>query len=124
LIIVPERGGLVRNTVGSRRFATLKTMNGRHMASLARLRGKVRKMEPREIKTIIEAGVPGALVRVSSSDNTHFEAVVVSDAFEDKSRLARHKLVYRCLGALMGNEIHALSIRAYTAGEWRRLQPD
>ncbi|MEX2124568.1 MAG: BolA/IbaG family iron-sulfur metabolism protein [Woeseia sp.] len=79
-------------------------------------------MEPGEIKTLIEAGLPRALAQVTSGDNTHFEAVVVSDSFADKARLARHKLVYQCLGPLMGNEIHALSIRAYTAEEWQRLQ--
>jgi acid stress-induced BolA-like protein IbaG/YrbA len=50
--------------------------------------------------------------------------VVVSDAFAGKLPLARHKMVYQCLGSLMGNEIHALSIRACTAGEWQRLQSD
>jgi len=79
-------------------------------------------MEPREIKRLIEAGLPEAAVSVSSDDNTHFEALVVSDAFTGKRPLARHQLVYQCLGSLMGNEIHALSIRAYTHGEWQRLQ--
>jgi acid stress-induced BolA-like protein IbaG/YrbA len=57
-----------------------------------------------------------------SDDNTHFEALVVSDEFADKRALARHQLVYQCLGALMGNEIHAMSIRAYTRDEWAKLQ--
>jgi acid stress-induced BolA-like protein IbaG/YrbA len=79
-------------------------------------------MEPGDIKRLIEAGLPEAAVNVSSDDNTHFEAVVVSDAFAGKRPLARHQLVYQCLGRLMGNEIHALSIRAYTDSEWQRLQ--
>jgi acid stress-induced BolA-like protein IbaG/YrbA len=79
-------------------------------------------MRPEEIHTLIEAGLPEAAVRVTSDDNTHFEALIVSDAFAGKRPLARHKLVYECLGGLMGNEIHALSIRAYTADEWQRLQ--
>ncbi len=79
-------------------------------------------MKPEEIHALIEAGLPGAAVNVSSDDNTHFEAVVVSDAFAGKRPLARHKLVYECLGSRMGNEIHALSIGAYTAEEWRQLQ--
>jgi BolA protein len=45
---------------------------------------------------------------------------VVSDAFSGQRPLARHQLVYRCLGDRMGNEIHALSIRAYTGLEWAR----
>jgi acid stress-induced BolA-like protein IbaG/YrbA len=80
-------------------------------------------MDPREIKRLIEAGLPEAAVDVSSDDNTHFEALVVSDAFAGKRPLARHKLVYQCLGSLMGNEIHALSIRAYTGAEWERARP-
>lgn len=79
-------------------------------------------MKPEDVQTLIETGLPGAAVSVSSDDNTHFEAVVVSDAFAGKRPLARHKLVYDCLGKLMGNEIHALSIRAHTADEWQRLQ--
>jgi acid stress-induced BolA-like protein IbaG/YrbA len=80
-------------------------------------------MDPQEIKRLIEAGLPEATVDVSSDDNTHFEALVVSDAFAGKRPLARHQLVYQCLGSLMGNEIHALSIRAYTGGEWEQVRP-
>lgn len=79
-------------------------------------------MNPDQIKALIEEGLPGASARVLSDDNTHFQALVVSDAFEDKKRIARHQLVYRCLGERMGNEIHALSIRAYTSQEWQQLQ--
>jgi len=81
-------------------------------------------MQPEEIHALIEAGLPGARVKVSSNDNTHFEAVVVSDAFSGKRPLVRHKLVYDSLGSLVGNEIHALSIRAFTEDEWQQLQPD
>jgi acid stress-induced BolA-like protein IbaG/YrbA len=78
-------------------------------------------MDPTEIVSLIEAGLPQAEVRVLSDDNTHFEALVVSDTFDGKRSLARHQLVYQCLGTLMGNEIHAMSIRAYTPEEWRAL---
>jgi acid stress-induced BolA-like protein IbaG/YrbA len=78
-------------------------------------------MTPAEIQKLLEDGLPGAIVRVESADDTHFEAVVVSDAFTGQRPLTRHQLVYRCLGGLMGNEIHALSIRAYTGAEWARL---
>lgn len=78
-------------------------------------------MNPDEITTLIEAGLPGADVHVQSDDNTHFQAVVVAAEFEGKSRIARHQLVYGTLGALMGNEIHAMSIRAHTPDEWQAL---
>ena len=77
-------------------------------------------MDPSEITALIEAGLPGAVVDVQSPDNTHFEAVVVADEFDGKRSLQRHQIIYRCLGTLMGNEIHAMSIRAYSPEEWRQ----
>ncbi len=76
-------------------------------------------MEPAEIKQLIESGLPDAVVNVVSADNTHFEALVVSEQFAGKRPLARHQLVYACLGSLVGNEIHALSISALTPAEYR-----
>jgi len=76
-------------------------------------------MDPSDITQLIEAGLPNATVKVASDDNTHFEALVVAAAFEGRRPLARHQLVYQCLGTLVGNEIHALSITALTPEEWR-----
>jgi acid stress-induced BolA-like protein IbaG/YrbA len=76
-------------------------------------------MEPSEIEQMIETGFEDALVKVMSGDNTHFEALVVAEEFAGKRPLARHQLVYKCLGSLVGNEIHALSIKALTPDEWR-----
>ena len=79
-------------------------------------------MEPAEIKTLIEKGLEGATVEVFSDDNTHFAARVISGAFEGKRSIARHQLIYGCLGTLMGNEIPAMTIMAHTPDEWSALQ--
>ena len=76
-------------------------------------------MDPSEISRLIEAGFDDAVVKVLSEDNTHYQALVVAREFEGKRPLARHQLVYQCLGALMGNEIHAMSITALTPAEWQ-----
>lgn len=76
-------------------------------------------MDPAEIEKLIASGLPDATVKVVSGDNTHFQALVVSDDFAGKRPLARHQLVYACLGSLVGNEVHALSITALTPDEWR-----
>lgn len=73
-----------------------------------------------EITRLVESGFNDAIVRVQSDDNTHFAALVVAAEFEGKRLLARHQLVYKSLGALVGNEIHALSITALTPEEWRQ----
>ena len=76
-------------------------------------------MDPSDITQLIEAGFDRAIVKVESDDNTHFGALVVATEFDGLRPLARHQLVYKCLGTLMGNEIHALSITALTPDEWR-----
>lgn len=76
-------------------------------------------MDPVEVSRLIEAGFDSAIVKVFSNDNTHFEALVIAEEFAGKRPLARHQLVYKCLGAIVGNEIHALSIRALTPDEWQ-----
>jgi BolA protein len=42
----------------------------------------------------------------------HFEVMIVSDIFRDRSRIECHRLIYEALGQLMTTDIHALSIRA------------
>jgi acid stress-induced BolA-like protein IbaG/YrbA len=76
-------------------------------------------MTAEQVAELIRSGLPQAEVRVASDDDTHFEAQVVCAAFSGKRSLARHQLVYATLGELMGREIHALSIKAYTPEEWR-----
>ena len=61
--------------------------------------------------------MPGCSVQVLSEDDTHFEALVVASEFAGKRPLQRHQMVYKTLGELMGNEIHALSIQALTPEE-------
>lgn len=79
----------------------------------------IQHMNPAEITPLIEAGFGDAIVTVESDDNTHFATLVVASEFEGKRLIARHQLVYKTLGSLVGNEIHALSITALTPDEWR-----
>jgi acid stress-induced BolA-like protein IbaG/YrbA len=74
-------------------------------------------MDTHSIQTMIEQGLPGAQVRVSGEDGVHFEARVVSAEFAGKLPLARHRMVYATLGAAMGCEIHALSLKTLTPQE-------
>ena len=77
-------------------------------------------MTPDRIADLIRAGIPGAAVRVESDDNTHFASQIVSAQFAGLRPIARHQLVYQALGALMGREIHALSIEALTPDEYQK----
>ncbi|MED5407610.1 MAG: BolA family protein [Pseudomonadota bacterium] len=65
-----------------------------------------------EDQSHLHAGHEGA-----ASGGGHFEVVVVTRDFSGLNMLARHRLVYDALGEAMHNEIHALSIKAYTPDE-------
>ena len=44
----------------------------------------------------------------------HFEVKIVSKAFEGKSPVQRHRMIFDAMGDLMQTEVHALSIQADT----------
>ena len=50
----------------------------------------------------------------SSGGAGHYVVDIVSTAFEGKSLVARHRMIYAALGELMEHEIHAVSINAKT----------
>lgn len=66
----------------------------------------------------IEKSISGAKATVTG-DGSKFEAVVVSDSFNELPTIKRHKLVYAVLDEyIKSGAIHALSIKAYTNAEW------
>ena len=74
-------------------------------------------MNSDDIKILIETSIKDAVAIVSSDDNVHFEAVVISPAFSEKSLIQRHQMVYGSLGEKMQSEIHALSLTTLTPKE-------
>lgn len=76
---------------------------------------------PDDVRRYIADGLACEHLHVDG-DGRHFDALVVSSAFEGKSRVQRHQLVYAALGSRMREEVHALSIKALTPAEWQALQ--
>ena len=67
---------------------------------------------------LVEKSIAGSSAEITG-DGSKFEARVISESFEGKSTLARHKLVYAVLDEhIRSGAIHALSIRAFTPAEW------
>lgn len=71
---------------------------------------------PEQLKEWIESGFAQAEVTVEG-DGHHFEAVIVANEFDGKSRIQRHQLVYAALGDKMKAEVHALSMKTHTPAE-------
>jgi BolA protein len=48
---------------------------------------------------------------------THFRVNIVSDGFEGKSRIERHRMINAALAAELAGPIHALALKAQTKAE-------
>lgn len=59
---------------------------------------------------------------VPAGSESHFKAVIVADAFVDKRLVQRHQLVYKALGDVVRDQIHALALHTYTPEEWQTRQ--
>ena len=73
-------------------------------------------MEAAELERLIREGIPDAKVTIEDlrGDGDHYAAYVVSAAFEGKSRVQQHQMVYQALQGQMGNELHALGLQTGT----------
>lgn len=77
-------------------------------------------VSPQQVQAYIAEGLACTHLEVDG-DGRHFDAIIVSDAFEGKRPVQRHQIVYKVLGDRMKEEIHALSIKAVTPAEWQAM---
>lgn len=76
-------------------------------------------MASEDIIAMIKAALPDATIEMTdlAGDNNHWKAVVTSAAFEGKSRVAQHQMVYAALKGRMdgaNGELHALALETQT----------
>lgn len=55
---------------------------------------------------------------VPPDSETHFKIVLVTPAFEGKSKVARHQQIYGTLADELKAGVHALALHLYTPQEW------
>jgi stress-induced morphogen len=55
---------------------------------------------------------------VRTDGQGHYEALIVSSAFDGERSVSRHQLVYQTLDGLVGTDIHALALKTLTPEEW------
>ena len=80
-------------------------------------------VEPTVIEERIREHVPD-VAHLTIEDLTggkdHYQAVVVSPAFEGMTRVQQHQMIYRALGELMAGPVHALALSTYTPDAWSK----
>ena len=79
---------------------------------------------------LAEGLTPGHLDVINESNNhnvppgseSHFKIIAVSEQFEGKMLLARHRMINEILAKELQSNIHALAMHTYTPAEWGELQ--
>jgi len=73
-------------------------------------------MDAGEIERLIKARLPDAQVTIRdlAGDGDHYAATVISSAFQGKSRVQQHQIVYEALKGQMGGVLHALALQTGT----------
>ena len=79
-------------------------------------------INPVEVEKKIKAKIPDAEICLQdmTGGGDHYEAIVISSAFEGKRPVQQHQLVYSALQEeLAANDIHALGLKTYTPEQWK-----
>lgn len=53
----------------------------------------------------------------AKSGGGHYHVTIIAEAFEGKTLVHRHQLIYKALGDMMKQQIHALGINALSPSE-------
>lgn len=79
-------------------------------------------IDPQEVRALLLSAFPGADIELVDLTGTqdHYQARIVSAAFEGKTLIEQHQLVYGALGDKMHGPIHALALTTYTPGAWQK----
>ena len=75
-------------------------------------------MSVQELEGLLREAFADADIKIEdlAGDGDHYRAVVRSDAFAGKSRVAQHQMVYAALKGRMGGQLHALALETGPKG--------
>ena len=78
-------------------------------------------MTTSQLHQLIKEALPDAEIRIDdlAGDGDHYAATVISAAFQGKSRVQQHQMVYDALKGRMGGELHALALQTNVPGDPR-----
>jgi BolA protein len=79
-----------------------------------------RKLRERFTPVVLEVVNESAMHSVPAGSETHFKVTVVSDAFQGKTMVGRHRLIYVLLDDEIRGGLHALTITSRTPAEWEK----
>ena len=79
-------------------------------------------MIEKKIEQKLEEGLANPKIFLQDTTGTmdHFNAIIISDDFIGKNLIEQHRLVYKILGDMVTNEIHALQLKTLTWEQWKK----
>jgi BolA protein len=72
---------------------------------------------PQRLEVLDESHLHAGHAGSRPGGETHFRIHIVAQAFEGKSRIARHRMINDTLAAELAGSVHALAIHAASPGE-------
>tara|TARA_B100000676_G_scaffold238785_1_gene239264 strand:- start:1631 stop:1876 length:246 start_codon:yes stop_codon:yes gene_type:complete len=79
-------------------------------------------MTEKKIEQKLQNGLTDPKIFIQDMTGTmdHFNAIIISDDFIGKNLIEQHRLVYKILGDMVTNEIHALQLKTLTWEQWKK----
>ena len=81
------------------------------------MRRRLEALKPTKIELVDDSETHRGHGGYNPAGESHFSLLIESPLFSGKSLLERQRIVYAALGELVGNRVHALTIRANAPGE-------
>ena len=81
------------------------------------MRRRLEALEPTRVELVDDSEKHREHGGYNPAGESHFTLTIESPMFEGKSRIERQRMVHAALGELVGERVHALSIRARAPGE-------
>lgn len=81
-------------------------------------------MTSQQIKARIETLAPGTKAELIDLTGTqdHWQALIVSPAFQGKSLIEQHRMVFALFkDEVASNDVHALTLKTYTPEQYERI---
>jgi BolA family transcriptional regulator, general stress-responsive regulator len=82
------------------------------------IKSRLDALNPVALHLVDDSAAHAGHAGARESGGGHFQLTIVSDAFQGKTTVARHRMVYAALADLMQQKIHALQIEAMTPDQF------
>jgi BolA family transcriptional regulator, general stress-responsive regulator len=82
------------------------------------IRSRLDALNPVAVHLVDDSAAHAGHAGAKESGGGHFQLTIVSEAFQGKNTVTRHRMVYAVLADLMQQRIHALQIEAMTPDQF------